>query len=166
MPLEYASRSDLQIGDLIGSGSYGVVFKGRYKTCAVAVKKFRFGRHMAHKAEIEREINLLKHLQCRHIIQYYGVVRNENDISLITDYAEGGSLMNAIDSGRLTDWNIKKRMAHEIASGLAYIHHENIIHRDLKSDNVLLTRHMEVKLCDFGLAVVKKSSEAHLTNTL
>ncbi|KAF9970646.1 hypothetical protein BGZ73_006627 [Actinomortierella ambigua] len=166
MHLEDVSQSDLQIDGLIGSGSYGVVFKGRYQARKVAIKRFRFDAHEAHRAEIEREIGVLKSLQDRYIIQYYGVIRDNNNISLITEYAEGGSLRNTIASGDLTDWNTKRRIAQEIASGLAFIHHKNIIHRDLKSDNVLLTRYKEVRLCDFGLAVVKKSSEAHLTNTL
>ncbi|KAF9972425.1 hypothetical protein BGZ73_004446, partial [Actinomortierella ambigua] len=81
------------------------------------------------------------------------------------DYAEGGSLKRAIDGGRITDWTDKKRIAQEIVRGLAYIHHEGVIHRDLKSMNILFTRHMEVKLCDFGLATLKVRS-ASLTPTL
>ncbi|KAF9150031.1 hypothetical protein DFQ26_001712, partial [Actinomortierella ambigua] len=115
---------------------------------------------------IEKEIALLQHLQYRHIIQFYGVFRQDNEISLITDFAEGGSLNQAIRDRRVADWNVKERIAQEIANGLAYIHHEGVIHRDLKSDNVLLTRFMEVKLCDFGLAVVKKSSGSHTTEVM
>ncbi|KAG0242305.1 hypothetical protein BGW41_004519 [Actinomortierella wolfii] len=70
------------------------------------------------------------------------------------EYAEVGSLARAISSHRL-EWPDKKRIALQISRGLAYIHHERVIHRDLKSMNVLLTRHMEAKICDFGMATVK-----------
>ncbi|KAG0217517.1 hypothetical protein BGW41_000555, partial [Actinomortierella wolfii] len=105
---------------------------------------------------IENEIQLLRQLKNhRHIIQFFGAAYHNDDVWLITDYAECGSLKLAIDANYLTDWEDKRRIAQEIASGLEYIHYKNILHRDLKSANVLLTSRKEVKLCDFGLAVVK-----------
>ncbi|KAG0267889.1 hypothetical protein DFQ27_007966, partial [Actinomortierella ambigua] len=146
---------------------YGVVFQGRYNTRKAAIKKFRLHRHTTDQVEtIEQEISVLKHLQYRHIIQFYGVHRQGNEISLVTDFAEGGSLKLAIEDSRVAGWHTKSRIAQEIADGLAYIHHEGILHRDLKSDNVLLTGLMEVKLCDFGLAVVKTSSGGHSTEVM
>ncbi|KAG0248958.1 hypothetical protein DFQ27_000514, partial [Actinomortierella ambigua] len=150
----------------IGAGQYGIVFHCLYHTRKAAIKKFRLQDTTGQIAIIEQEIALLQRLQYRHIIQFYGVCRQDNEISLITDFAEGGSLNQAIQDWRVADWRVKARIAQEIANGLAYIHHEDIIHRDLKSDNVLLTGLMEVKLCDFGLAVVKKSSERHSTEVM
>ncbi|KAG0270673.1 hypothetical protein DFQ27_000023 [Actinomortierella ambigua] len=158
------SENATQIGEFIGAGTFGVVFQGRYNTCKAAIKKFRLHQHTTDQVEtIEREIGLLKRLRCRYIIQFYGVHRQGKEISLVTDFAEGGSLKQAIEESRVADWHVKSRIAQEIAYGLAYIHHEGILHRDLKSDNVLLTGLMEVKLCDFGLAVVKTSSGGHST---
>ncbi|KAG0269056.1 hypothetical protein DFQ27_004988 [Actinomortierella ambigua] len=157
----------LEIGEFIGAGMYGVVFMGRYNTRKAAIKKFRLHQHTTDEAvTIEQEIGLLKHLRYRYIIQYYGVHRYGNEISLIMDFAEGGSLKQAIEDSRVTGWHVKNRIAQEIAHGLAYIHHEGILHRDLKSDNVLLTGLMEAKLCDFGLAVVKTSSGGHSTEVV
>jgi TPR repeat protein len=82
---------------------------------------------------------------------------------LIMDLAEKGSLASVINTKSsggqdlLLDWPTKMRLAYEIALGLEYIHGEGVLHRDLKSANVLLTRHMEVKLADFGLAEVRQS---------
>ncbi|KAG0249387.1 hypothetical protein DFQ27_000147, partial [Actinomortierella ambigua] len=157
----------LDIGEFIGAGTYGVVFQGRYNTRKAAIKKFRLYQHTTDQVRtIEEEIEMLRHLQYRHIIQFYGVHRQGNEISLVTDFAEGGSLKQAIEDSRVAGWHIKIRIAQEIADGLAYIHHEGILHRDLKSDNVLLTGHMEVKLCDFGLAVIKTSSGGHSTEVM
>ncbi|KAG0251217.1 hypothetical protein DFQ27_008916 [Actinomortierella ambigua] len=68
------------------------------------------------------------------------------------DLAENGTLADAIGKNKLTDWPMRRRIGHEIARGLEYIHSCKIIHRDLKPENVLLTLHWQVKLCDFGLA--------------
>ncbi|KAG0270112.1 hypothetical protein DFQ27_000413 [Actinomortierella ambigua] len=152
------------MGECIGAGTFGIVFQGRYNTRKAAIKKFRLYQYTTEQLQtIEQEIGLLKHLQYRHIIQFYGVHRQDKEVWLVTDFAEGGSLKQAIEDSRVDDWPVKSRIAQEIADGLAYIHHEGILHRDLKSDNVLLTRHMEVKLCDFGLAVIKTSSGGHST---
>ncbi|KAF9160286.1 hypothetical protein DFQ26_005692, partial [Actinomortierella ambigua] len=160
-------QTSLVIGEHIGSGQHGVVFHCHYNARKAAIKKFKFRHDMTGQTEIiEQEIALLQRLQYRHIIQFYGVLRQDNEISLITDFAEGGCLNDAIQDSRVADWRVKERIAQEIANGLAYIHHEDIIHRDLKSDNVLLTGLMEVKLCDFGLAVVKNSSGSHTTEVM
>ncbi|KAG0270677.1 hypothetical protein DFQ27_000027 [Actinomortierella ambigua] len=157
----------LVIGEFIGAGAFGEVFQGRYNTCKAAIKKFRLHQHTADQIEtIEREIGVLKRLQCRYIIQFYGVHRQGNEILLVTDFAEGGSLKKAIEESRVADWHVKSRIAQEIAYGLAYIHHEGTLHRDLKSDNVLLSGHMEVKLCDFGLAVAITSNGGHSTDAM
>ncbi|KAG0250291.1 hypothetical protein DFQ27_009475 [Actinomortierella ambigua] len=157
----------LVIGECIGAGTFGIVFQGRYNTRKAAIKKFRLHQQTTEQIQtIDQEIGLLKHLQYRHIIQFYGVHRQGKEICLVTDFAEGGSLKQAIEDSRVADWRVKSRIAQEIADGLAYIHHEGILHRDLKSDNVLLTGLMEVKLCDFGLAVVKTSSGGHSTEVM
>ncbi|KAF9150638.1 hypothetical protein DFQ26_001515, partial [Actinomortierella ambigua] len=78
------------------------------------------------------------------------------------ELAEKGSLERAIRKGDIAhdDWTTKARIADEIARGLAYIHQEGVLHRDLKSANVLLTKHMEVKLADFGLAQIRSMASA------
>ncbi|KAG0223191.1 hypothetical protein BGW42_006068, partial [Actinomortierella wolfii] len=84
---------------------------------------------------------------------------------MLTDLAEGGSLASAIQSG-IKDWSTKEQFAREISLGLTYIHSKGVIHRDLKSENVLLTRSMEVKLCDFGCVTIKTTSATRSTTTL
>src|SRR5690606_17634932 len=55
------------------------------------------------------------------------------------------------------EWKTRWRFAEEIICGMSYLHSQDIIYRDLKSANVLLTKHLEIKLCDFGLAKTKKN---------
>ncbi|KAF9969279.1 copper transport protein ctr1 [Actinomortierella ambigua] len=156
--------SSLVIRNNLGSGEYGHVYLASWKGRNVAVKKFFVVQDdVLQSAAIQSEIDILKTLADRHIIQFYGTTYHEGMLVLIMDYAEGGSLKNAIDGRRLTDWPTRNRVAQEIVRGLAYIHHEGVIHRDLKSMNVLFTRHMEVKLCDFGLATIKVRSTSSST---
>ncbi|KAG0248747.1 hypothetical protein DFQ27_000675, partial [Actinomortierella ambigua] len=159
MKQEGTNKPSLELGDVIGSGVSAVVYKGRYNNQTAAIKRFVLRGHTVDDSEIRREIDQLKSFHSRFIIQYHGVKCQNREILLITDYADGGSLRQAIDDTRIIDWGQKERIAQEIAAGLAYIHQESILHRDLRSDNVLLTTHMDVKLCDFGLATIKNSSE-------
>ncbi|KAG0335766.1 hypothetical protein BG000_007246 [Podila horticola] len=113
------------------------------------------------QAAIQREISVLQELRHRHIIQFYEQCELNGNVYLVMDLAENGSLASAIEKDTLIkDWPTKTRLAHEIARGLEYIHLKKVIHRDLKSANVLLTKHMEVKLADFGLAAVRTTTSS------
>ncbi|KAG0232418.1 hypothetical protein BGW42_008209 [Actinomortierella wolfii] len=167
----------LVIGDFIGTGAYGSVYKGHWEGRAVAIKRFHITQQEAALAAaaaagtgegVQHEIEMLSQLRDKHIIQFYGTTFDGDDAKLVLamEYAEGGSLHRAIARQRLVDdWPTKIRLAQEMTRGINYIHHKNILHRDLKSQNVLLTKHMEVKLCDFGLATVKIQSAAAKAST-
>ncbi|KAG0223128.1 hypothetical protein BGW41_005703, partial [Actinomortierella wolfii] len=153
------ATAPLKIGAPIGAGAYGEVFHARWGKRRVAIKKFRVTQAEVGHESIKREVQLLERLRDRHIIQFYGTTYHDGMLVLVMDYADGGSLQGAIKK-RILDWPNKIRIAQEIARGLDYIHQEKILHRDLKSGNVLLTRAMEAKLCDFGMAVVKVTSSS------
>ncbi|KAF9974421.1 copper transport protein ctr1 [Actinomortierella ambigua] len=162
--------TSLVVRNPIGAGAYGCVYHASWKGRTAALKKLFVVQEEARQSDaIQREIEILEKLRYRHIIQFYGADYHEGMLVLIMDYAEGGSLKQAIDGRRVTDWPTKNRIAQEIVRGLAYIHHEGVIHRDLKSMNVLFTRYMEVKLCDFGIATLKSrsaTSSAKLKGTI
>ncbi|KAG0252453.1 hypothetical protein DFQ27_008070 [Actinomortierella ambigua] len=157
--------STLIVDSFIGGGAYGQVHCAQWEGRKVAVKKFLMAQDEVRQAAIQHEINILQCLADRHIIQFYGTTYHEGQLVLIMDYAEGGSLHRAIEARLIADWPMKTRIAQEVVRGLAYIHQKDILHRDLKSMNVLLTRHMEVKLCDFGLATVKVRSASKSTSS-
>ncbi|KAG0224618.1 hypothetical protein BGW42_004981 [Actinomortierella wolfii] len=158
-------QSHFVLGKRLGTGSYGSVHEARWGNQLCAAKAFFVNQSDFHQQSIQKEIRVLQTLRHRHIIQFYRAHEEDGCIYLMMELAEKGSLAQAIKKNEISDWQTKERLAQEIAEGLAFIHQEGILHRDLKSLNVLLTRHMEAKLADFGLAKVRLlSSMASRTN--
>ncbi|KAF9157577.1 hypothetical protein DFQ26_008594 [Actinomortierella ambigua] len=149
----------LKLGKCIGQGGYGTVYHARLGSQSCAVKQVMLTRLEYQQIAIQQEVHILERLRHRYIIQFYRTEYLDGKLAIVMDYAEGGSLTAAILRRRL-DWPAKQRIAQEIVRGLEYMHSENVLHRDLKSGNVLLTRHLEVKLCDFGLATVKTTTSS------
>ncbi|KAF9966270.1 hypothetical protein BGZ70_002819 [Mortierella alpina] len=136
--------SSIVLIEKISNGSQSEVFKAKRRLDIIAVKKFRHGQNEASK----REIELLKQVRARHIIQFYGVEQDR----VMMEYAEGGSLAQAISHGTLRNWEIKNLIAKEVSLGLVYLHMLGIVHCNINSTNVLLTKHQQAKICDFGRA--------------
>ncbi|UYV74294.1 MAP3K13 [Cordylochernes scorpioides] len=126
----------------IGSGAQGAVYKGRLSGDLVAVKKVR------ERSEIE--IRHLAKLRHKNIVAFKGVCSSDPVFCIVMEYCEKGQLYDVLRSGAsispitVVDWS------HQIASGMAYLHQHKIIHRDLKSPNVLITKDDVLKISDFG----------------
>jgi mitogen-activated protein kinase kinase kinase 13 len=132
------------ISDLkwLGSGAQGAVFSGKLKGEVVAVKKVRDQK--------ETDIRNLRKLNHPNIVQFKGVCTQAPCYCIIMEYCPYGPLYNLLKNGeevppvRLVNWS------KQIASGMHYLHSHKIIHRDLKSPNVLIGRGETVKISDFG----------------
>ncbi|KAG0319910.1 hypothetical protein BGZ99_004850 [Dissophora globulifera] len=135
---------DLTIGEKIGHGGQAEVFKAKYGLDVVVIKIFS----NSEDKDWRREVDFAKQVRYRHIVQFYNVEHN----MLMMEYVEGGSLSNAILEGSIKDWETKTRIAKQVSMGLSYIHGQNILHCDIKSSNVLLTKGLDAKICDFGRA--------------
>ncbi|KAF9955107.1 hypothetical protein BGZ72_004017 [Mortierella alpina] len=132
------------LNEKINNGSQSEIFKAQRSLDTIAVKKFRHDQTEAAK----REIKLLQQVRARHIIQFYGMDQN----MIMMEYAEGGSLDQAISLGALKNWEIKNQIAKEISLGLVYLQMLGIVHCDINSANILLTKYQQAKICDFGKA--------------
>lgn len=160
----------------LGRGSFGEVWCGKWKGKEVAVKKFFLSiENISEKdiKNIKKEIEIIKKLKNENIIEYYGVHCENNEVSIIMDYAKLGTLTKFINDNsnqKNQDWEINIKLIREMTKGLIYIHGENIIHRDLKSLNILLTINNSIKISDFGLSKTKisssTSSKASVVGTL
>uniref|UniRef100_A0A7E4UX48 Mitogen-activated protein kinase kinase kinase 20 n=1 Tax=Panagrellus redivivus TaxID=6233 RepID=A0A7E4UX48_PANRE len=142
-------REDLEVLDQLGCGSFGSVYKGIWrkdnKEQEVALKKVFM---------LEKEVDILSQIRHRNIIQFFGVSNANPDFYIVTEFAENGSLYEYLhnDSAALP-FDLILQWALQIAFGVAYLHNEapaTIIHRDLKSKNIVLSKDLVCKLCDFG----------------
>ncbi|KAB0403302.1 hypothetical protein E2I00_000937, partial [Balaenoptera physalus] len=126
----------------LGSGAQGAVFLGKFRAEEVAIKKVR--------EQNETDIKHLRKLKHPNIIAFKGVCTQAPCYCIIMEYCAHGQLYEVLRAGRkitprlLVDWSTG------IASGMNYLHLHKIIHRDLKSPNVLVTHTDAVKISDFG----------------
>ncbi|XP_034283421.1 mitogen-activated protein kinase kinase kinase 20 isoform X1 [Pantherophis guttatus] len=139
---------DLQFFENCGGGSFGSVYRARWvsQDKEVAVKKL---------LKIEKEAEILSVLSHRNIIQFYGAVIEPPNYGIVTEYASAGSLYDYINSNRSEEMDMDHIMtwAMDIAKGMHYLHMEapvKVIHRDLKSRNVVIAGDGVLKICDFG----------------
>ncbi|XP_020490181.1 mitogen-activated protein kinase kinase kinase 20 isoform X1 [Labrus bergylta] len=139
---------DIHFYENCGGGSFGSVYRARWisKDKEVAVKKL---------LKIENEAEILSVLSHRNIIQFYGAVVEAPNYGIVTEYASGGSLYDYLSSDESEEMDMGQIMtwAAEMARGMHYLHSEapvKVIHRDLKSRNVVLAADKVLKICDFG----------------
>uniref|UniRef100_A0A673CLE4 Mitogen-activated protein kinase kinase kinase n=1 Tax=Sphaeramia orbicularis TaxID=375764 RepID=A0A673CLE4_9TELE len=157
--------SELVLEEIIGVGGFGKVYRGTWKDQEVAVKAARQDPDediTATAGSVKQEAKLFSMLQHPNIIKLEGVCLEEPNLCLVMEYARGGTL-NRVLTGRRIPPHILVNWAVQIARGMHYLHEEAvvpIIHRDLKSSNILLLEKIEnddigrktLKITDFGLA--------------
>lgn len=136
----------------IGHGSFGDVYKGLHipTNTTVAIKTVNLDDEDID--EMRREIGILMHCSSPYITQYLGSMVSGIKLWIMMDYCELGSLRSIKQHGIIISEPILKYLAKETLQGLEYLHRNNIIHRDIKAANVLLTREGQVKICDFGVS--------------
>ena len=150
-------HEDLVPEKVIGSGAFGEVSVGTYKPTGmrVAIKKLHIVGGVSNYKELYmREVNMLALLGDRYILPFIGYTE-EPPFCLVTKFVPNGSLLDAIHTDprglHLTPTDLTA-IAYGIARGLASVHHKGLIHRDLKSENILLDENLLPVVCDFGSA--------------
>ncbi|XP_052172673.1 serine/threonine-protein kinase CTR1-like [Diospyros lotus] len=156
--------SDLVLKERIGAGSFGVVHRGDWQGSDVAVKILMDQDfHPERLKEFLREVTIMKRLRHPNIVLFMGAVTQPPNLSIVTEYLSRGSLFRLLHkpgAREALDERRRLSMAYDVAKGMNYLHkrHPPIVHRDLKSPNLLVDKKYTVKVCDFGLSRLKAST--------
>ncbi|XVF84984.1 hypothetical protein PTKIN_Ptkin17bG0082500 [Pterospermum kingtungense] len=154
--------------NVIGEGGFGCVYKGWMADGrAVAVKQLKAGSGQGER-EFRAEVEIISRVHHRHLVSLVGYCIAENQRLLIYEFVSNGTLerrLHGKDQPEL-EWAKRVKIAVGAAKGLAYLHedcHPKIIHRDIKSANILLDEDFEAKVADFGLARLNDTSQSHVS---
>ncbi|WFD36920.1 hypothetical protein MCUN1_003812 [Malassezia cuniculi] len=145
----------------LGEGEFGKVKLGVHRAWGeeVAIKLIKRDKvaaaeiHEENKmSKVEREIKVLKNVRHPNIVYLYEVIESERYIGMVLEYGSGGELFDYILAHKCLRERDACRLFAQLVSGVSYLHRKNIIHRDLKLENLLLDRNSNVIITDFGFA--------------
>ncbi|XP_010617336.2 LIM domain kinase 1 isoform X2 [Fukomys damarensis] len=146
--------SDLIHGEVLGKGCFGQAIKVTHReTGEVMVMKelIRFDEET--QRTFLKEVKVMRCLEHPNVLKFIGVLYKDKRLNFITEYIKGGTLRSIIKGmDSQYPWSQRVSFAKDIASGMAYLHSMNIIHRDLNSHNCLVRENKSVVVADFGLA--------------
>ena len=147
----------------LGEGEFGKVKLGVHRhfgeeTAIKLIKREMVAAAEEHQADgsktskVEREISVLRLLRHPNIVHLYEVIESERYIGIVLEYGAGGELFDYILAQKCLQEREACRLFAQLVSGVSYLHRKKIIHRDLKLENLLLDRHRNVIITDFGFA--------------
>eukprot|EP01107_Rhizomastix_libera_P017087 TRINITY_DN764_c0_g1_i2.p1 TRINITY_DN764_c0_g1~~TRINITY_DN764_c0_g1_i2.p1 ORF type:complete len:766 (-),score=274.62 TRINITY_DN764_c0_g1_i2:102-2399(-) len=148
--------NDVKLHERIGKGTFGEVFRAQWRGAVIALKKMPVQslRGNALK-DFQKEINLMKALRHPNVLQYLGSCVSPPDICIALEYMCRGSLYSILHNPDIKlSWGLILRILTDASRGMLYLHSckPPLIHRDLKSHNLLVDESWKVKVCDFGLS--------------
>ncbi|KAH0716045.1 hypothetical protein KY290_008990 [Solanum tuberosum] len=160
--------------NILGSGGFGVVYKGRLNNgTVVAVKRLKDYNAVGGEIQFQTEVELISLAVHRNLLRLWGFCSTESERLLVYPYMPNGSvaarLKDHIHGRPVLDWSRRKGIAVGTARGLVYLHEQcdpKIIHRDVKAANILLDEEFEAVVGDFGLAKLLDHRDSHVTTAV
>jgi len=146
------SSSEIIIEEELGAGTFGTVYRCQWRGITAACKKLNEpeGEEVA---DLLREIEILSQLRHPNVISFLGSSSNHEYV--LTEFVDGGNLEDALKSNIQFDELAILDILRQVACGLEYLHSNNIVHRDIKLANILVSKERQAKICDFGLSCTK-----------
>ncbi|PRQ31203.1 putative protein kinase RLK-Pelle-LRR-Xb-1 family [Rosa chinensis] len=167
------STNNFNQANIIGCGGYGLVYKANLPNGTKAAIKRLSGECGQMEREFQAEVEALSRAQHKNLVSLQGYCKHGNDRLLIYSYMENGSLdywlHESVDGISPLKWDVRLKIAQGAAHGLAYLHkgcQPNIVHRDIKTSNILLDEKFEAHLADFGLSRLLRPYDTHVTTDL
>jgi len=159
---------DIQFHSQVAKGGSGTIHKATYKGTTVAVKTFRNFVTEDSRIEFFRELGVCSMLQHENLITCYGahtqVAHKDEDRFIVLAFMKRGSLYDILETEKNLSKEVRLRMALDCAKGMAYLHQQGIVHRDLKSLNLMVTEDWGLQVIDFGTSRIVDHYE--MTNNL
>ncbi|KAM4101103.1 hypothetical protein ACB094_05G117800 [Castanea mollissima] len=168
-----AATNNFNAANKLGEGGFGSVYKGILSDGTVIAVKQLSSKSRQGNREFVNEIGMISGLQHPNLVRLYGCCIEGKQLLLVYEYMENNSLARALfgtaDSRLKLDWLARQKICVGIAKGLAFLHEEStlkIVHRDIKSTNVLLDRDLNPKISDFGLAKLDEEENTHISTKI
>ncbi|XVF76520.1 hypothetical protein PTKIN_Ptkin13bG0272200 [Pterospermum kingtungense] len=155
----------------IGSGGFGVVYYGKMKDGKEIAVKVLTSNSFQGKREFTNEVTLLSRIHHRNLVQFLGYCQEDRRSMLVYEFMHNGTLKEhlygPLKRERGINWITRLQIAEEAAKGIEYLHRgcvPAIIHRDLKTGNILLDKQMRAKVSDFGISKVAADGKTHVSS--
>uniref|UniRef100_A0A2N9EDG2 non-specific serine/threonine protein kinase n=1 Tax=Fagus sylvatica TaxID=28930 RepID=A0A2N9EDG2_FAGSY len=168
-----AATNNFDAANKLGEGGFGSVYKGTLLDGTIIAVKQLSSKSKQGNREFVNEIGMISGLQHLNLVRLYGCCIERNQLLLVYEYMENNSLAHALfgsEEGRLKlDWPTRKKICVGIARGLVFLHEESplkIVHRDIKTTNILLDRDLNPKISDFGLAKLDEEENTHISTRI
>ncbi|XP_010252176.1 PREDICTED: serine/threonine-protein kinase HT1-like [Nelumbo nucifera] len=162
----------LNMGTAFAQGAFGKLYKGTYNGEDVAIKILERPENNAERAQLmeqqfQQEVMMLATLKHPNIVRFIGACRKPMVWCIVTEYAKGGSVRQFLmrRHNRSVPLKLAVKQALDVARGMAYVHGLGFIHRDLKSDNLLISSDKSIKIADFGVARIEVQTEGMTPET-
>ncbi|OVA19312.1 Protein kinase domain [Macleaya cordata] len=162
----------LNMGMAFAQGAFGKLYKGTYNGEDVAIKILERPENSPERAQLmeqqfQQEVMMLATLRHPNIVRFIGACRKPMVWCIVTEYARGGSVRQFLmrRQNRSVPLRLAVKQALDVARGMAYVHGLGFIHRDLKSDNLLISADKSIKIADFGVARIEVQTEGMTPET-
>ncbi|XP_042501366.1 LEAF RUST 10 DISEASE-RESISTANCE LOCUS RECEPTOR-LIKE PROTEIN KINASE-like 1.1 [Macadamia integrifolia] len=165
--LEEATNNFSSVNEL-GDGGFGTVYHGKLRDGRVVAIKRLYHNNKKHIQSFMNEIEILTHLRHQNLVTLYGCTSyRSRELLLVYEFIPNGTVADHLHGDRRQvgslPWPVRMSIAMETACALSYLHVSDIIHRDVKTSNILLDNHFHVKVADFGLCRLFPIDATHVS---
>ncbi|XP_065848350.1 LEAF RUST 10 DISEASE-RESISTANCEUS RECEPTOR-LIKE PROTEIN KINASE-like 1.3 isoform X4 [Euphorbia lathyris] len=152
----------------LGDGGFGTVYYGILNDGRVVAVKRLYDNNIKRAEQFMNEVEILTRLRHKNLVTLYGCTsRRSQELLLVYEYIPNGTVADHLHGNRtkssLLSWRVRLSIAIETADALAYLHTSDVIHRDVKTNNILLDNNFHVKVADFGLSRLFPNDVSHVS---